>query len=363
MKTAAAILLLAGSAAAQQAAPTQPQPAPQPPSAPLATVLNESAPPSAAAASLATVSTEGISLADPVSVTNGLASIGNNQAVTAGDKTVNLKLTRGGNLNVCATTQVHLSTDTTVSGGGLMIALNRGALEGHYIPGQFSDVILTPDLRILISGPGTADFSLRVNNRGDTCFDNHGDHAPYVLATNLFEGGAFRVQSNQRVLFEHGSLQQVVDKEQDPCGCPPPEPTPQPTAIARIGAPGTTLHTSNQTNTPPPAAHSTEAENPFPLAQSEGLKAPSAPSSTPAVPPGQAEAQVTAPLVYNGESPPASQAAAKPARRRRQAQRLPRLNRPGPKGTPPSSASSAKSSGDISPGLTPAAAIKSNLPE
>lgn len=315
MKSAAAILLLAAGAAAQQPVTTQTQPASQQPPASLTTVLHESAPPAPAeAASLATVSTEGVSLGGPMSVANGFAAIGNNGAVTADDKTVHLKLTRGGNLNVCATTQVHLSTDTTVSGGGLMIALNRGAVEGHYIPGQFSDVILTPDLRILISGPGIVDFSLRVNNQGDTCFDNHGDHAPYVLATNLFEGGAYRVQPNQRVLFEHGSLQQVVDNERESCGCPPPPPTPEPTAIARVGAPGLTLRTSDQTNTSPPSPHSSEAENPFPLAESEGLKAPSAPSSTPAVPPGQAQAQVTAPLVYNGETPPpATEAAAKPA--------------------------------------------------
>ncbi|MFP5229033.1 MAG: hypothetical protein ACLGXA_15555 [Acidobacteriota bacterium] len=257
----------------------------------------------ALAASLATVSTEGVSLSGPLSVANGTAFLGNNGSVTAGDKSVHLKLTRGGNLSVCSTTQVHLSTDTGVSGGGLMIALNRGAIEGHYIPGQYSDVILTPDLRILISGPGVADFSLRVNNEGDTCFDNHGDHAPYVLATNLFEGGAYRVQPNQRVLFEHGSLQQVVDKEQEPCGCPAPPPTPAPTAIARVGAPGITLHSSGQTNTPPPAkAKTTAEENPFPLAQSEGLQPPPPPPSTPVVPPGQAHAEVSAPLVYNGEA-------------------------------------------------------------
>ena len=127
MKSAAAILLLAAGAAAQQPVTTQTQPASQQPPASLTTVLHESAPPAPAeAASLATVSTEGVSLGGPMSVANGFAAIGNNGAVTADDKTVHLKLTRGGNLNVCATTQVHLSTDTTVSGGGLMIALNPG---------------------------------------------------------------------------------------------------------------------------------------------------------------------------------------------------------------------------------------------
>jgi hypothetical protein len=236
-----------------------------------------------------------------MSVEDGRAMIGNNGAITAGDRTAHLSLTRGGNLNVCASTRIHLSTDNTVSGGGLMIALDRGALEAHYLTGQYSDVLLTPDLRILISGPGAADLSLRVGSQGDTCIDNHGDHAPYVLASSLFEGGAYRVQPNQRVLFEHGSLQQVVDNEKESCGCPPPAPIPTPTTIVGVGAPGGTLRSSSQpTPPPPPPANTTAAQNPFPLAQSEGLQSP--PPSTPEVPPGETHAQVTAPLVYNGET-------------------------------------------------------------
>ena len=264
--------------------------------------------------SIASVSLEGVSLSGSLSVEDGRAFIGNNGSITAGDKTAHVALTRGGNLDVCASTRIQLSTDNTTRGGALMIAIDRGALEAHYLPGQYSDVVLTPDLRILISGPGQADLSLRVNNQGDTCVDNHGAHAPYVLASNLFEGGAYRVQPNQRVLFERGSVRQVVDNETEPCGCPPPAPTPAPTAIADVGKPGATLHESGQSPTPPPpsasstpaptstpssAAAATAAQNPFPLAESEGLKPPPA---TPAVPSGETHTQVTAPLVYNGET-------------------------------------------------------------
>ena len=283
-----------------QPQPAQPQTTTPPQAGSLSTVLTESAQPltpPAPPASLATVSVEGVSLSGPLSIDNGLAFIGNNGAITAGDKTVRLNLTRGGSLNICASTKIHLSTDNTISGGGLMIALDHGALEGRYLPSQYSDVVLTPDLRILISGPGQADFSLRVNNQGDTCIDNHGDHAPYILASSLFEGGAYRVQPNQRILIEHGNLQQVVDNEKDPCGCPPPQPIPTPTTIVGIGAPGLTLRSESQPAPPPPNA--TAAQNPFPLAQSEGLKPPSPPPSTP---PGETQAQVTVPLVFNGET-------------------------------------------------------------
>jgi hypothetical protein len=319
MKSLAAILPLAAacliaSAAAQHPNPSttqdqtapppaQTQPSAQQPPESLSTVLTESAqplnPPNPQP-SLATVSLEGVSLTGSISVENGRAIIGNNGAITAGDKTAHVALTRGGSLSVCASTKIHLSTDNTISGGGLMIAIDHGALEAHYLSGQYSDVLLTPDLRILISPPGQIDLSLRVNNQGDTCVDNHGDQAPYVLASSLFEGGAYRVQPNQRVLFEHGSLQQVVDNEKESCGCPPPEPIPTPTSIAGIGGVGTTLRATSQPAPPPTTA---AVQNPFPLAESEGLQPPPAPPGTPIVPPGEAHAQVTAPLAYNGENP------------------------------------------------------------
>jgi hypothetical protein len=47
-------------------------------------------------------------------------------------------------------------------------------------------------------------------------------NAPYVLVTSVFGDGDYRVQPGQRVMFEHGSMREVVDNEKEPCGCPPP---------------------------------------------------------------------------------------------------------------------------------------------
>lgn len=235
--------------------------------------------------SIASVSLEGVTVSGSLSVADGRAAIGNNGTITAGDKTAQVQLTRGGSLNVCATTKIHLTTDTSTNGGALMIALDRGAFEAHYTAGEYSDVILTPDLRILVSPPGEVDLSLRVNEQGDTCVDNHGNNAPYVLATNLFSGGAYRVQPNQRVLFEHGSLNEVVDNETDPCGCPPEK---APVIVARGSRKG---------------AKAAAERNPFPLAESEGLAPPPAAPAKPTVPPGQTETEVQAPITYNGANP------------------------------------------------------------
>jgi len=264
---------------------------------------------------IAYVATDGVTISGSLEVANGRAVIGNNGAITAGDKTADITLARGGDLRLCSTTTVHLSSDrsiTDMQSSALMIALDRGAFEASYATGKFSDVLMTPDLRILISGPGQADLKIRVSPKGDTCLDNHGASAPYVTVTSLLEGGLYRVQPNQRVLFEHGSLSEVVDNETEPCGCPlaatvsvanagigsstPPAPS-KPPLVQPVGGPS-----------------STPADTAFPLAQSEGLAPAPPPPTTPAVPAGQTHAQVTVPLIYNSDAaPPPPDAGTKPA--------------------------------------------------
>lgn len=245
---------------------------------------------------IAYVPTTGVTVSGSLSVENGRASIGNNGTITAGDSAATVELARGGDLKVCASTEVHLSRDTSVQGAdsALMIALDRGALEASYVTGKYSDVLLTPDLRILISGPGQANLKIRVNKQGDTCVDNHGADAPYVTVTNQFEGGVYRVQPNQRVMFEHGSLQQVVDNEHEPCGCPAVTVAP-PVAVAAVAPSGA----------PIPAKKAAEAANPFPLAQSEGLApAPRLEPTEPVVPVGVVHAEVQAPIAYDAKATP-----------------------------------------------------------
>jgi hypothetical protein len=213
-------------------------------------------------------------------VTKGTAFILSSGTVTSGSMTTNVVLPRRGVLRVCASTTVHVAADKSVPAGetpGLMLALDRGAVEASFATGKNSDVVLTPDFRILIGGPGAAEVKVRLGQHGDTCVDNPGANAPYVLVSGVFEGGAYRVQPGQRVMFQHGSLNEVVDQEKEPCGCPP-EARPQ--------------------------------TNDFPMAQSAGLvpleKPAPAPQAGVAVP--GAPQQINQPLVYS-----AAEAAKSPA--------------------------------------------------
>jgi hypothetical protein len=199
--------------------------------------------------------------------TQGKAVIAASGSITSGTETTQVTLPHRGVLLVCASTTVNLAADTSVPAGevpGLMMSMDHGAVEASFATGNNADILLTPDFRILIGGPGAAEVKVRLGEHGDTCVDNAGVNAPYVLVSSVFDGGAYRVQSGQRVMFQHGSLREVVDQEKEPCGCPPA---------------------------------ATTQPNEFPLAQSEGL----APLPKPA--PSTAEPQATQPstatLTYN----------------------------------------------------------------
>jgi hypothetical protein len=219
-----------------------------------------------------------------LSVTAGKAVIATTGSITSGAKTTEVVLPHRGVLRICASTTVKLAADTSVPAGetpGLMMALDHGAIETSFATGQNADVLLTPDFRILIGAPGSSDLKVRMGDHGDTCVDNPGAHAPYVVVTSVFDGGAYRVQPGQRVMFQHGSLTEVVDNEKEPCGCPPE------------AKPGT---------------------NDFPLAQSAGI-GPQAPPITAAPPAATAskpaeQTTIDQPLVYQAQPAAADQPAA-----------------------------------------------------
>ena len=195
-------------------------------------------------------------------------SLSGNSTIVAKDHSAPISLTRGGTLLLCRTSSLHLagSSDT------LLLGLDRGALEIR-LKATPTDAILTPDLRITTAAGGPLDLRMRVSTNGDTCIENRGRKAPTLLLRDSFGEASYQVLPNQHVLFEHGSLKAVVDRETTPCGCPPDDPKPVPLADAILN--GTGAHV-----TPQQAA----AANPFPTAQSEGLaSSPPLPSSQPGV--------------------------------------------------------------------------------
>lgn len=209
-------------------------------------------------------------------VANGRAMIATNGAITSGTSTTEVSLPHRGVLRVCASTTVKLAADASVPQGevpGLMMVMDHGAMEASFATGRNSDILLTPDFRILIGGPGPADVKVRLGQHGDTCVDNSGVNAPYVLVTSVFDGGIYRVQPGQRVMFQHGSVYSVVDQEKESCGCPAP---------ARPNS------------------------NDFPEAQSAGLAPPAAPGPPGVVPTGTPKEATDTFVHRSGDPPPAT---------------------------------------------------------
>ncbi len=215
-----------------------------------------------------------------------------NASVTAYDHTAQIDLERGGLVSVCATSAFHLLRSGT--GDALLFALDRGAMEirTRVLP---QDAIVTPDLRFITLTPGVLDLRMRVTREGDTCVENRGDTAPILQIKEGFGDAIYHLAPNQHVLFEHGSLREVVDNERSNCGCP--ESTPAMVAAATPNA----TSTSN--------AQQAAALHPFPAAQSDDL-APTKPT-VPLPPAGNAQPLA---LTYGTASapPPPTTAATPP---------------------------------------------------
>ena len=225
-----------------------------------------------AAVPIATMPVTDAKLTGAVEVKAKLVELSSGAAIEAGDAPVPITLARGGSVMLCQNSALHLSKGANA--GEIQLALDRGAVELRSDIGQFSDVLLTPDLRMLLSGPATADFKVRINPLGDTCVENSGANAPYVTVTEQLSSAVYRVAAGQHVEFEHGSVGSVVDNEKEPCGCPAPA----------------------------PAVDVATGKPPFPLAESEGLAKP-APQTTPVVPAGETHEVVAIPFTYNGANP------------------------------------------------------------
>ena len=82
--------------------------------------------------------TEKVQVSGAVTLTGEGTALGNGSTVTAGKVTLPIHLTRGGQLDLCATTTVHLSQQYNASDANspLMVALDHGAIEAHYKVGK-----------------------------------------------------------------------------------------------------------------------------------------------------------------------------------------------------------------------------------
>lgn len=214
-----------------------------------------------------------------VAATRDRFNLDGSDTIVARDHSAAISLARGGTVLLCRTSSLHLAG----SNATLTLGLDRGAMEIR-TRASATDVVLTPDLRLTMPSGGPLDLRLRVSTNGDTCVENRGRKAPVLQLTDTFGQARYLLRPGQHVLFEHGSLREVVDHETTPCGCLAEGPQPQPLNQAQL--------TGTSVVSPAQAA----AANPFPAAQSAGL-APAPP--LPADKPGETNTQVSTTFAVN----------------------------------------------------------------
>jgi hypothetical protein len=223
--------------------------------------------------------------------------VGSGSSITAKEETAVLRLTRGGEVRVCPGTT--LSVATSPNGQDLMLGMNTGAIETHYHLDESSDSILTPDFRVVLPGPGEFNVAIQSDPRGDTCVSSLAGSNSSVVVAELLGNGTYEVKPEQQVLFRQGRMQSV-ETPLAACGCPPPQ-----EPILRAATDPDSVVAQDKT-----AETLTLADKNQQAADAAG-DAGNDPAAKPTVMPVadssgghtnmEAEAQVTAPLVFNAK--------------------------------------------------------------
>jgi hypothetical protein len=206
-----------------------------------------------------------------VTLAAGGAQVMSGSSVTAGENTAVLRLDRGGEVRVCART--NLSVATSQSGRDLMLGLSSGGIETHYTVSATADSIVTPDFRILLAGPGRFDFAIEAAKTGDTCIRALPGNSSSLIISELMGDATYQVKPAERLVFHGGHLQDP-DHDTANCGCV----SAPPVTTAEIAS--------------PPLMNS--------VAPSPAAPQPEIPQPKPESP---AQVEVDAPMVFHADEP------------------------------------------------------------
>jgi AMIN domain len=235
-----------------------------------------------------------------------------NSALTAGAETTILRLARGGEVRVCPKTT--LSVTPSENGRDLMLGMSTGALEAHYTLNTAADSVVTPDFRMLLSGPGEVNYAISANSRGDTCVRALPGNTASVVVSELMGNGTYQLKANQQAFFRAGRLDQIETTVPDDCGCPPPQipamraALPAPTVSEKDLPPAVHLaQPGDEAKSVPPDSGSRMSAQEASPSQVAVTVAPPGTENLPAPSPNAPHAQVDAPFVFRASDlPPAS---------------------------------------------------------
>jgi hypothetical protein len=167
-------------------------------------------------------------------------SVLSGSSIQAGAQAATLKLNRGGSVLVCEGTKLSVAVSQT--GRELLFSVNSGNMELNYPLGTEADTLLTPDLRLVLPGPGTVHVAVRVTPQGDTCVQSLPWNVTAITISESMGDATYQVKPDETVVFQGGRLNDAVHSRQN-CGCARATPVqvaqvaPAPTAPAAAPSP------------------------------------------------------------------------------------------------------------------------------
>lgn len=205
----------------------------------------------------------------------GMAVVAGSE-LSAGAAPARFRLNRGGQMRLCPRSNLTVNAGTF----GLMFTMGSGAVEVDYrLAAQESDMLLTPDFSVQLTGPGIYHFALGVDTTGNTCFKSLPGNSSQALLAELLGTRTYRTRPGEALAFSGGKLMPAVHLSGN-CGCPAAPPV-----IAAAG-------------TAPDALKSAQAGSP-PLASGPAVAGSEPTAALPPDQPGQVHVEVDAPFVFS----------------------------------------------------------------